>query len=238
MQVYNWLNFIQHVLHPEHCPCCGSQTGNRQAFCKACRAALPFNDPACPRCALPLPPETSADTLCGRCSRRPPPYDRAFAALSYQAPVSQLISGLKFHRQLHLAAPLARLMIDRLGAIKPVPDLLIPVPLHPQRLRERGFNQSLELARILARHHALRLDWRCCRRVRATAAQTGLDEKARRRNLRAAFQVDGDIRGRHLVLIDDVITTGATLGELSRTLLRAGAERVDVWALARTPPPS
>ena len=150
MQVYNWLNFIQHVLHPEHCPCCGSQTGNRQAFCKACRAALPFNDPACPRCALPLPPETPADTLCGRCSRRPPPYDRAFAALSYQAPVSQLISGLKFHRQLHLAAPLARLMIDRLGAIEPVPDLLMPVPLHPLRLRERGFNQSLELARILA----------------------------------------------------------------------------------------
>jgi len=177
-------------------------------------------------------------TLCGRCSRQPPPYRQAFAALSYQPPVSQLISSLKFRRQLHLVAPLARLMIDCLSRIDPAPDILIPVPLHPVRLRERGFNQSLELARALGSHHSLKLDWRCCRRVRATPAQSGLDEKDRRRNLRAAFQVDGDLRGRHAVILDDVITTGATIRELSRTLLRAGAAQVDVWALARTPPPS
>jgi ComF family protein len=238
MQVNNWLNNALSFLLPEHCPCCGGLTGTRLAFCDACRAALPFNDPACPRCALPLPSGTPIGTLCGRCSRQPPPYRQAFAALSYQPPVSQLISGLKFRRQLYLVAPLAWLMIDRLGRIDPLPDLLIPVPLHPLRLRERGFNQSLELARALASHHNLKLDWRCCHRVRATPAQTGLDEKDRRRNLRAAFQVNGDLRGRHAVILDDVITTGATIRELSRTLLRAGAGRVDVWALARTPPPS
>ena len=149
--------------------------------------------------------------------------------------MSQLIGRLKFRRQLHLVRPLAQLMIERLGPLGARPDLLIPVPLHPLRLRERGFNQSLELARVVAAHYALSLDWRCCRRMRATSAQSGLHERERRRNLRAAFTVEGDLRGRYLVLFDDVITTGATLGELSKTLLRAGAARVDVWALARTP---
>jgi ComF family protein len=234
MRVYNWIKFIQTRLFSEACPCCGSATENGHAFCYPCSASLPYNDHACSRCALPLPPEAPPDSLCGRCSRRPPHYQRAFAALSYQPPVSQLIGSLKFRRQLHLVRPLAELMIERLGPLDARPDLLIPVPLHPLRLRERGFNQSLELARALAAHYALSLDWRCCRRIRATPAQSGLNERERRRNLRAAFRAEGDLRGLHLVLFDDVITTGATIGELSKTLMRAGAKRVDVWALART----
>ena len=126
-------------------------------------------------------------------------------------------------------------MIDQRGPLMTIPDLLIPVPLHPQRLRERGFNQSLELARVVARHYGLTLDWRSCRRVRSTPAQSGLSEKARWRNLRDAFQITCEMSGRHLMLMDDVITTGATLSALSQALLRAGAARVDVWALARTP---
>ena len=235
MQVYNWLNFIQSLLFPETCPCCGAATGGDRTFCADCHASLPFNHHACPRCALPLPPAASPDIPCGRCSRHPPPHRSAFAALRYEAPVSQLIGHLKFRRQLHLAAPLARLMSERLGPVDPRPDLLVPVPLHPRRLRERGFNQSLELARVLAAQYDLGLDWRVCRRIRATPAQTGLTERERRRNLRNAFRVEGNLRGCHLVVLDDVVTTGATLGELSRTLLRAGAARVDVWALARTP---
>lgn len=235
MQVYNWLNSVQSFLLPESCPCCGTQTQTRRTFCAACYDALPFNDHACPRCALPLPPQAPAGTLCGRCTRSPPPFHRGVTALCYQPPVSQLISGLKFRRQLHLVTPLARLMIDRLGPIAPLPELLIPVPLHPLRLRERGFNQSLELARELARHLDLELDWRACRRLRATPAQSGLSEKDRRKNLRGAFEVNRRLAGCHVVLFDDVITTGATLVEMSRTLLRAGAGQIDVWALARTP---
>ncbi|MCU7798210.1 MAG: ComF family protein [Candidatus Thiodiazotropha sp. (ex Myrtea spinifera)] len=126
-------------------------------------------------------------------------------------------------------------MIDRLGDIEDPPDTLIPVPLHPLRLRERGFNQSLELARLLAKYQALDLNWRAVRRIRSTTAQTGLSEKDRRKNLRSAFEVNDDLAGRHVALFDDVITTGATITELSRTLLRAGVKRIDIWALARTP---
>ncbi|MCU7890733.1 MAG: ComF family protein [Candidatus Thiodiazotropha sp. (ex Ustalcina ferruginea)] len=149
--------------------------------------------------------------------------------------MSKLISGLKFHRKLYLVEPLARVLTDRMGETFTRPDLIIPVPLHPLRLQERGFNQSLELSRVVARHYHLPVNWQLCRRVRYTQAQSDLCEKARQKNLRQAFEVCGDIQGAHLVLFDDVITTGATVTELSKTLKRAGAKRVDVWAMARTP---
>ncbi|MCU7838176.1 MAG: ComF family protein [Candidatus Thiodiazotropha sp. (ex. Lucinoma kazani)] len=149
--------------------------------------------------------------------------------------MSKLISGLKFHRRLYLVEPLARVLTDRMGETFTRPDLIIPVPLHPLRLQERGFNQSLELSRAVARHYRLPVNWQLCRRVRHTQAQSDLSEKARQKNLRQAFEVCADIQGAHLVLFDDVITTGATVTELSKTLKRAGAKRVDVWAMARTP---
>ncbi|MCU7828109.1 MAG: ComF family protein [Candidatus Thiodiazotropha sp. (ex Myrtea sp. 'scaly one' KF741663)] len=235
MPVYNCLNFIRSLVLPERCPCCGIATGSQQFFCNSCYSTLPFNNHACPQCALPLPPQAPPQTLCGRCIQRPPIFHRGVTALRYEAPINHLISGLKFNKQLHLAEPLAKLMIDRLGDIEDPPDTLIPVPLHPLRLRERGFNQSLELARLLAKYQALDLNWRAVRRIRSTTAQTGLSEKARRKNLRSAFEVNDDLAGRHVALFDDVITTGATITELSRTLLRAGVKRIDIWALARTP---
>jgi ComF family protein len=126
-------------------------------------------------------------------------------------------------------------MSSCLQSIDDLPDLVIPVPLHPARLRERGFNQSLEIARLVTKRLQLELDGRSVKRIRPTPPQTGLSEKERRRNLRAAFTISRDLRGRHVALLDDVITTGATLSELSYMLTRHGVERVDLWALARTP---
>jgi len=166
--------------------------------------------------------------------RNPPPFIRSYAALRYEAPVNHLISRFKFHRQLHLAKPLAWLMIEGVGELREPPDVLIPVPLHPQRLRERGFNQSLELARVVARHYGLRLDWHLCRRVRATPPQSELDRKQRWKNLRGAFEVSGNLAGRRVVLLDDVVTTGATVRALGKVLLQAGAAGIEVWTLART----
>jgi ComF family protein len=115
------------------------------------------------------------------------------------------------------------------------PQLLIPVPLHPGRLRERGYNQALELARPLSRRLAIPLDYLSCRRTRPTQAQSELPMKERRKNVRGAFQVKGEIPARHVALIDDVVTTGSTVTELTRLLKRHGVRRVQVWTLARTP---
>jgi ComF family protein len=142
---------------------------------------------------------------------------------------------LKFQHKLHLVKPLAGLLIEQLGELHEQPDLLIPVPLHPLRLRQRGFNQSVEITRILAKHYRLPYDWRICQRIKETKAQSELNEKERRRNLSNAFQVCTKVNGSHLVLVDDVITTGATVTELSKLLKKAGAKRIDVWAVARTP---
>jgi ComF family protein len=140
----------------------------------------------------------------------------------------------KFQRKLHLARPLAGLLIERMGQQPEGSEILVPVPLHPQRLRQRGFNQSVELTRILAKHYGLPYDLQLCRRIKATKAQSELNKQERCKNLANAFEVSAAVRETHLVLVDDVITTGATVTELSKALKKAGARRIDVWAIART----
>ena len=145
-----------------------------------------------------------------------------------------LVAGLKFHDRLAggrlLGELLARHLLVRGG---PLPELILPIPLHPRRLRQRGFNQALELALPLGRRLGVPLDRHSCRRNRATQPQTELDLKQRRRNLRNAFALAGPLPARHIALVDDVVTTGSTSNELARLLKRAGAERVEVWAAAR-----
>ena len=200
-------------------------------LCAPCLHALPLLGPACTRCALPLP---SAGT-CGRCLRRPPPLDSVHACLRYATPVDQLLPRFKFHQDLaagHLLAQLMRLHHPVLS-----PDTcLVPVPLHPKRLRQRGYDQALELARPLSRQLKLGLDSGLLRRIRDTQAQSDLEANARRRNLRHAFQASPrHTPPRHVVLLDDVMTTGATLHAAARALRRVGVERVDAWVCARTP---
>ena len=187
MQVYNWLNSIQQILYPPRCLLCGADGDQDRDLCRDCAQDLPHNHHACARCALPLPPGSPVGVLCGACTRQAPSFDRCFAALEYDELSGFLISGLKFHHKLNHGRLLSQLLIDYLERQQaPLPDLILPVPLHRQRLRERGYNQALEIARLLGRYFERPVKPRLCRRMRDTPAQTGLDRKTRRKNLRQA----------------------------------------------------
>ena len=220
-----------------HCLLCRAATTVDGALCHGCFADLPWLDAACPVCAAPLPYATG-DTACGKCQQRQPPFHAARAALHYGAPVDDLILGLKYGGRLELARGLGQLLAERLrtmtGADESAwPDVIVPVPLHRGRLRERGYNQSLEIARALGRRLALPVAPTAAQRVRVTAPQTRLAPGQRARNVRNAFSVIGDVAGKHVAIVDDVMTSGHTAGALARALRRAGANRVSVWVVAR-----
>ncbi len=235
MKVYNCLYFAQSLLYPRHCLLCDAPLPSAAHLCPQCLAEMPFNRQACPSCALPI--RTGDALLCGHCTRHPPPFTHSRIPLLYQPPVSQLIGDLKFRHRLHLARGLSRLFCEAMPSDLALPDLIVPVPLHPSRLRERGFNQSQELARRVAAEFELPLDNGGCRRILATAPQSRLDRRARRRNLRSAFTAEARFAGLRVALFDDVVTTGSTVTAATQALLRAGAAQVEVWALARTPQP-
>lgn len=175
--------------------------------------------------------------MCGACLRYPPAFVRTHAALAYAFPLDSLIPRLKYHGQLAVAPALAD-CLARVVEHAPRPDSLIPMPLHAQRLRERGFNHASEIARTVAKQLGLPLDTTSCRRIRDTPPQMGLKHDARRRNMRGAFACTGDVRGQRVALVDDVMTTGTSLDELAATLKRAGAREVSCWVAARTLPPA
>ena len=207
--------------------------GEAQALlCAECDADLPRLDTAlCPRCALASP----AGAVCGRCLAQPPHYDATVAALAYRFPADVLVQALKFNSQLALAAFLGDALLQRVKT--ETADLILPVPLSPRRLRERGFNQALEIARPIARAKGLRLAPELCERTRDTAAQFDLPFAERRHNVRGAFHCPQLVGGATVAVLDDVMTTGATLDEIAATLKKAGAARVVNWVIARTPPP-
>lgn len=144
-----------------------------------------------------------------------------------------MILDLKYHHRLELARTLGRLFAERLRKLSKPPDAIVPVPLHPSRLRQRGYNQSLEIARVVAKRLDLPIVTRGAKRVRATAAQTTLPLKQRARNVRNAFAVNGDLKGKHVAIVDDVMTSGHTVGALAKALRRAGAKEISVWVVAR-----
>lgn len=227
-KVNNWLNFD---LFRPGCPLCHAPLLPGQPLCPDCQAVLPHNRHACRRCALPT---AAGQVLCGRCLAHPPYYHHSLIPFVYARPIDRLITGLKFRQQLRNARLLGELLAhhllaDHLASL----DLLLPVPLHPRRLRERGFNQSLEISRFIARQHDLPLLARHCHRVRHTDAQSNLPLAQRRRNLRQAFATDADLRGCSVGILDDVVTSGHTVNELARCLQRAGAESITVIAVAR-----
>lgn len=231
--VYNWSIIEQHcLLCDERC--------EGQPLCSPCEADLPWLDGRCTVCAVPLP---SRGLVCGECLKRPPSYDHVEVPWRFAFPVDALITRFKHQARW----PYGRLLVERLAHHLehafadglPRPDLLLPVPLARRRLRQRGFNQAQMLADWLSRPLGIATDARVLERVLDTPAQQQLDAATRRRNLRQAFAIEtgADVKGRHLALVDDVLTTGATAEALARLLKRAGAERVDVYCLARTPKP-
>ena len=229
--------FIQQALYPSRCLLCGDTTGADLDICPSCREELPHNHNPCYRCALPLPPSAPAEGLCGRCQQRPPPFERSIAPFIYQYPIAELVGGLKFNARLQHGRMLATLLLEHLlsSGQAPLPQLLIPVPLHRKRLQERGYNQAVELARPLSQQLNIPLDLSSCHRTRDTRSQSELHVRERQSNVRDAFKLSGKIEADHVALLDDVVTTGSTVTAVAKVLRRAGVGRVDVWALARTP---
>lgn len=191
--------------------------------------------PACPTCALPQP----SGAVCGACLTHPPPFDATIATWVYGEPVDLLIQSFKFQGRLGLADFLAEGLCSRVLACGQAhPDILLPLPLAPGRQRQRGYNQAHELSRRLARRLRLRLEENWARRVLEGVPQSTLPWKERSRNIRGAFAVTGKVAGLHVAVVDDVMTTSATLAEMARVLRAAGAARVSNWVLARTLPPN
>jgi ComF family protein len=220
---------------PLCCVLCGVSL-DEGCFCECCEADLPRTAMACERCGQPLAAPLPVGTPCIDCQRQPPAFDKAFAPFLYTFPIDSALKALKFKHRLYYAPALGALLLPSLAALFPEVDALLPVPLHRLRHAHRGFNQATELCRPLHKKSKLPLI-KNVRRVRFTRAQTGLDAAERRRNMRAAFEVRGRLPYRHPLVIDDVITTGETCKQLSAELLRAGAERVSVLALARAASP-
>ena len=220
-----------HLLPAQPCLLCGANTHDGLC-CAACDADLPrLTDDHCPICALP----TLAGSICGQCLKQPPPFDHTVAAFSYKFPLDKLIQALKYRDRLILVNFLADALTR---SITTKPDCIVALPLHPARLRERGFNQSLLLARQISRRLDLPLLADACERVRNTPPQSSLPWKERDKNMRQAFacKPGADVRGKHVAVVDDVMTTGASIGELARALKKAGASEVSAWVVARTLP--
>jgi ComF family protein len=202
-------------------------------LCAACDADLPrLGGALCPRCAMP----STAGAICGRCLSNPPRFDATVAALEYRFPADVLVHALKFRGELALAALLARLLEARIVRDPPV-HFILPVPLAARRLRERGYNQALEIARHLTHATGARLALDACERTRDTPAQTGLPWAERTANMRGAFRAPRSLDGATIAVLDDVMTTGATLDEIAGALKSSGASYVVNWVVARTFPP-
>ncbi len=231
--VYNWINIIQDYLLPPTCILCGNPGHNSRDICHSCYMQLPRNNLSCYRCAEILEPPSTAPVLCGRCLSRHPAFDETVAPFIHQGAIRHLIGSLKFGANYKNARLLGLLLTEHLKQTAELPDLIIPVPLHKTRYRERGFNQAIEIARTVAKDMQIPLDLTSCKRHRDTPHQTQLPAKRRRKNLKNAFSIIKPIQARHIAILDDVMTTGTTAHELAYVLKKAGASRVDVWVCAR-----
>lgn len=233
-QVYIWLK------NNQFCLLCDAATDDPLPLCVACEAELPWLGQQCEVCALPLP---KSGMVCGECLKKPPPFTRVEAPWLYGFPVDTLITRFKHQARWPLGRLLgellARALQHRFADGLARPDALLAVPMGRKRLRQRGYNQAAMLAAWLSEHLHLPLHTDWLLRTQDTLAQQDLDAAARLRNLRHAFALspDAQVVGQHFALVDDVLTTGATARQLAQLLRQAGAARVDVYCLARTPKP-
>ncbi len=226
-------DILSHLL-PHCCLICGDRSDQAMQICSCCQNELPKIGHHCYQCGLPLP---SPQTICGACLHKPPPFDQTIAPFLYQPPFDHLIGQLKFQQKLHHAKLLAQLLIQEIPQfIDQRPQLMIPVPLHRKRQRQRGYNQALEILRPLAKTLDIPIAINHAHRHRETTEQSKLKARERRKNIRGAFTVDQFGIPDHIALFDDVITTSSTVSELAMTFKHAGVSRVDVWAVTRALP--
>lgn len=250
--------FTRHSIEwllPERCHLCDAPSQTAQALCKECRLALNNQrltvHSSCSRCALPLTAEATSRVFCAWCIRQRPLFERCIAASVYASHSARLVNRLKHSMQL----PAARIIADEMvrsiktsygadpsrqsGSTHTTShvDLVVPVPLHRRRLRQRGFNQAIEIGKPLCAQLSLPLALNACQRLRDAHPQQGLSRRQRARNLRGAFTATCEVTGKHVALLDDVVTTTSTANAATQSLLDAGAISCEVWCFARTPAP-
>ncbi len=207
---------------------CKASDGGHLAICEACSNSLPWTQASCPQCALP----SVHGEICGNCIASPPDFDYSSALFSYAYPINLMLQRYKYGQALHIAQTFADLMIQRFNLSQH--SVIIPMPLHKSRLQERGFNQALEIARIISRHSGLELNMSACKRIKPSPPQASLSLKDRVKNMKNAFECSQKFDGLNVVLLDDVMTTGATLNSLAKTVKQAGANQVSCIVVART----
>ncbi len=214
---------------------CGADGMPHWDLCDSCYRSLPINDLACRYCALPLEPGNSG--VCGQCLQTPPSYRRCIAGWRYEPPLDYFVQRLKFNQDLVFARLLGSLLAERLTTLysrsEEKPDVIIPVPLHHKRLRERGFNQSVEIAKVIARQLRIPLDLTACTRPKLTRPQSELAADQRKQNIKGAFAFNPPAHYRLIALVDDVMTTGHTINELTKTIQSVSQSTIDVWVCAR-----
>lgn len=231
------LNFssLVNTLFKQKCLLCDAQSdalrGNIHAVCRACLNDLPWHPKtSCPQCGL-----TSSDQLCGSCISSPPDFDATHSVFLYDFPIDSMMQRYKYGNMLSLYAFFGQMLSEKvdIGAV----DLIIPMPMHPARIKERGFNQALEIAKVFGKE---KLDYKSAIRQKLTPPQASLPLKERVKNIKGVFSVYGgklnQIQGKRIAIVDDVMTTGASLNELAKTLKKAGASHVECWVIARTLP--
>lgn len=223
-------------LYPDVCLHCNGEGEDGLDLCRRCRECLPWIKHTCTRCAMPLP-NASAE-VCGSCSNRDLYFDQACVPFLFNQFIRDAVYRFKFNGRLNYGNLLAQLLarhIQKQDLI--MPDVLVPVPLHHRRLRSRGFNQALKIARVLNKSINIPINFKDVQRVRETRTQTELPTAQRYMNVKDSFALqtsESPFRGRHVAVIDDVMTTGNTVNEVAKCLKKAGAEKVHVWCIART----
>ena len=233
------MRIINHLLNgllPAQCLVCKKTSDvSGRCLCHDCEGFLAKPDIVCRRCGLAL--KNSHTEICGQCLKQPPVYDSSWSAWWYGPPVDRLILGAKYQRKLAAAELLGQLMAEKLqGSEREMPDALLPVPLHRNRLWQRGYNQAIELFRPVSRQLDIPMIIHGVQRSRSTPSQVGMHIRERKRNLKGAFRVTRPLPA-HIAIVDDVSTTGTTVSELARALKKAGVKKVQVWSAARAEAP-
>jgi ComF family protein len=231
-------------LFPSRCILCGNTVNTpvineAVELCASCYEKQPFNTICCVQCALPLVADSERDTLCGRCIQKSPEYDYAHSVFRYEGDIIRLVHQLKFSEKITYARSIGEWLLSAYDSDevlkKEVPDCLLPVPLHASRLRQRGFNQSIEIARVLSIKRDIPIENGAVIRERSTTSQTGLNAKQRQKNIKSAFKVISEMQYKNVLIVDDVVTTGSTVNELAKLLKKNNIERVGVLSIARAP---
>ncbi len=230
-KIYEWML-------PSSCVLCSDLTHGDIDLCQACYDDLPWLQQVCRCCALPLSNSISNMQLCGQCIKNPPPFDQIIALCSYDEPIISFINLLKFSGQLKYARLLNKLFIKYLIStplyLQKLPECIVPIPLHADRLKERGFNQALELSQIISKFFNIPILHNVCQRIRPTPSQALIHANKRRNNMKNAFVITHNFNAKHIAIVDDVVTTGTTVAELSQLFKNMGVEKIDIWCYART----